>query len=217
MGQVGAGNHQHRAISEGFDQRIGQQLGVLQGEPAYHHRYDSRARAHGLDFTPRAAVDWRLRHVPLPLKPPDAERVAWAREHLEAHPDPTRREDGSVDPQWIRAVSITSVELMRHRGPNCSYEIQALRIGDAAVVGLPGEPFVEGQLAIKIASPTWPTYLAHAVTQYVGYIPTDAAQRRGGHEVDFSYWAKLAPGALDRVVANATELLCELFEDKSER
>lgn len=78
-------------------------------------------------------------------------------------------------------------------------------------MGLPGEPFVEGGLWIKLASPTYPTYMVHDVNQYVGYLPIQEAFERGGHEVGPSYWAKLVPKALDRVVEAATELLDELF------
>jgi len=70
---------------------------------------------------------------------------------------------------------------------------------------------VEGQLEIKIGSPAYHTFVAHCTTQYVGYLPTRDAFRRGGHEVDFSYWAKLAPEALETVVRNAVSLLKELF------
>jgi hypothetical protein len=70
---------------------------------------------------------------------------------------------------------------------------------------------VEGQLAIKIGSPARYTFVAHATTEYVGYLPTRDAHQRGGHEVDFSYWAKLCPEALDLIVQNALELLGELF------
>jgi neutral ceramidase len=104
-----------------------------------------------------------------------------------------------------------SVHLMRRREPELAYEIQVLRIGDTAIVGLPGEPFVEGQLAIKIESPAYPTYVAHCTTQYVGYLPTREAFQRGGHEVNLSYWAKVGPEALDLVVENAVGLIKEVF------
>jgi neutral ceramidase len=102
---------------------------------------------------------------------------------------------------------------MRERSAELDYEIQALRVGDTAFVGLPGEPFVEGQLAIKLASPAYPTYVAHCTTEYVGYIPTKEALIRGGHEVNTRYWAKLQPEALDAIVENAVEALQAIFPD----
>jgi hypothetical protein len=158
-------------------------------------------------------LDWRVRHVPLALKPPDPERVSRAERMLAENPEPlwSSERPGTIDPQWYQAASIHSVELMRRRSPSLRYEIQAFRVGDTAFVGLAGEPFVEGQLAIKIASPTAYTFLAHATTHYVGYVPTRGAHERGGHEIDFSYWAKLAPDALETVTDNATDMLREMF------
>ena len=118
----------------------------------------------------------------------------------------------SADPAWFRAASTRSIEFCRKRSPKFPYEIQAFRIGDAAFVGLPGEPFAEGQLAIKIASPFYPTYVAHCTTHYVGYVPTKEACTRGGHEAnpDCTYRAKRGPDSLGRIVLNVTELLHEL-------
>ena len=100
---------------------------------------------------------------------------------------------------------------MRERDASLDYEIQALRVGDLAIVGLPGEPFVEGQLAIKLGSPAAFTYMAHCAEQYAGYLPTKEALARGGHEVNTRYWAKLVPEALEMVVEGATGVLGELF------
>ena len=134
---------------------------------------------------------------------------------LAEHPEPlwSSERPGTIDPHWFQAASVHSVELMRRRGPSLNYEIQAFRVGDTAFVGLAGEPFVEGQLAIKIASPTAYTFLAHATTHYVGYLPTRDAYTRGGHEAneDVTYWAKLAPGSLEAVVESARTLIKDIF------
>jgi hypothetical protein len=169
-----------------------------------------------LKYAPATALDWRAAHVPLPLKPPDRERVKKAEEMLRAHPRPMWLKDPAdrVDPEWFAAASVMSVEYERRRCPELDYEVQAFRVGDVAFVGLPGEPFVEGQLRIKIASPFASTFVAHCCSQYAGYLPTREAFAHGGHEVDFSYWAKLAPDSLDRVVETASRLLKELAEAK---
>lgn len=165
-----------------------------------------------MKFTDVETVDWRSKKLPIPLKPADPERLAFAREMLTKHPEPLWTEKGDIDPEWFRASSIMSVEYCRKRSPELLYEIQTFRIGDVALVGWPGEPFTEGQLALKIASPAKETFVAHAATQYVGYIPAAYSFPRGGHEVDFSYWAKLVPEALDMIVDTTTEMLKEMFE-----
>ena len=95
------------------------------------------------------------------------------------------------------------------------YEVQAFRVGPSAVLGLPGEPFVEGQLAIKLASPSPATFVAHCVSHYVGYLPTREAAVRGGHEAndEYTYWAKLAPEALDIVCERSVSLLRDMFNE----
>ena len=166
----------------------------------------------GLSFTDHATLDWRVNRVELPLRELSAEELSWATGIIEANPQPPWSDEShtGVDYDWTVAASIYSVELARRRKPFLDYEIQALRIGDAAIVGLPGEPFVEGQLAIKLASPTYPTYIAHCTSHYVGYIPTRDALTRGGHEVNTRFWAKLMPDALDTIIAEAGETLGEV-------
>jgi hypothetical protein len=173
----------------------------------------ARAVAQPMRFAEVDALAWKALRIRVPLKPPDPERLAMAEAMLARHPEPlwTEGSPPEIDARWFQAASIRSVELMRQRSPVLEYEIQAFRIDDVALVGLPGEPFVEGQLEIKIGSPAAHTFVAHCTSEYVGYLPTREAFRRGGHEVDFSYWAKLAPEALDVVVDNAVGLLRELF------
>jgi len=172
-----------------------------------------------LTFGDEAALDWRVKHVPLPIREVAPKQLAAARKVLEQHPQPkwSSEKRDAVAGEWMSAAGIVSVDLMRRREPELAYEIQALRIGDTAIVGLPGEPFVEGQLAIKIGSPTYPTYVAHCTTQYVGYLPTRDAFARGGHEVATSYWAKLRPEALEVVVEYGVGLLKDLFADRPEK
>lgn len=168
-----------------------------------------------LTFGDQAALGWTSRHVKLPIREVPPKELAWAQDILEKSPQVAWADDhpSRVHPDWMAAASIYSVHLMGERGPELDYEIQAFRVGDAAFVGLPGEPFVEGQLRIKLASPAYPTYVAHCTTEYVGYVPTREALTRGGHEANTRYWAKLMPEALDTVVENAVEALREVFPE----
>jgi len=144
-----------------------------------------------MQFAEVRHLDWRVRRVPLALKAPDPERLSEAERILAAHPEPLWSEENPrvIDPQWYRAASVKSVELLRRREGRLLYEIQAFRVGETA-------------------------FVAHGVTQYAGYVPTRDAHRRGGHEVNVSFWAKLAPDALDTIVENATGLLEDLFPAK---
>ena len=166
-----------------------------------------------MNFQDQGVIDWRLAHVSLPVREPEPEQLAQAQRILAEHPTLPEddRSSGCTVRDWTWAASLVSVDLMRQRSPILEYEIQVFRIGDCAFVGLPGEPFVEGQLAIKIASPAAQTYVASCCSHFVGYVPTPEALTRGGHEVDTSYWAKLVPESLERIVHQATALLKEIF------
>ena len=162
-------------------------------------------------FHGHAALDWRRRDIPLAIREPDPSALAAAKARIAAHPLPEITDRGLVDMSWYYAAMLVSLDMLRRRTPEEPYEVQAFRIGDMALVGLPGEPFVEGQLKIKIESPAYPTFVAHATSHYAGYIPTREAFSRGGHEVDTSWWSRHEPGALDAIVETAIGMLTEMF------
>ena len=174
----------------------------------------TQAVIEALPYEEDLSLDWKVRHVKLPIREVEPELLAQSRRILEENPEPRWSEQNpkQIDPEWIKAGSILSVHLRKERAPELDYEIQVLRVGKTAFVGLPGEPFVEGQLQLKMASPTYPTYIAHCTSHYVGYLPIPDAFPRGGHEVETRFWAKLEPEALEMVVDAAAEVLHEVFE-----
>jgi hypothetical protein len=87
-------------------------------------------------------------------------------------------------------------------------ELIALRVGDCAWIGLPGEIFVELGLAIKASSPFAPTLVASLANDYVGYVPTRrAAEMEGGYETWAARSALPAAGTGDAMVDLAGQLL----------
>ncbi len=86
-------------------------------------------------------------------------------------------------------------------------QISVARIGEIAIVGLPGEPFVELGLALK-ANPDFPhTFVAGYCNDLILYIPTREAYAQGGYEVDM---ARVAAGSGEQMVAVALAHLREL-------
>ncbi len=166
-----------------------------------------------LEFKEESVLDWKVRHLPIPIREVPPGELKEAQEILTENPQPLWTDEGQtqVDWKWMHAAEVLSVQLIRERERDFDYEIQVFRVGETAFVGLPGEPFVEGGLQIKLASPAYPTYIVHDVNQYVGYLPTKQTFERGGHEVATTYWSKLVPEALDMVVETAVELLNEVF------
>jgi neutral ceramidase len=74
-------------------------------------------------------------------------------------------------------------------------EIAALRIGEAAFLFLPGEPFVETGLAIRRQSPFRRLFTVGYVGDTIGYIPTNQAFDEGGYEIGPGKWSYLARGS----------------------
>jgi len=85
--------------------------------------------------------------------------------------------------------------------------VQALRIGDLALVGAPGELFVELGLEIKRRSPFAQTMVLELANDSVGYIPTRRAFEEGAYEPNSSPYV---PGFGELIVGTAVRLLEEL-------
>jgi hypothetical protein len=87
-------------------------------------------------------------------------------------------------------------------------EVQVFRLSDeVAVVGLPGEVFVDLGLAIKTASPFRTTLVVELCQDAPGYIPTKKAFAEGSYETVNS---RIAPGGGELMAAAAIRLLREL-------
>ena len=160
-------------------------------------------------------LEYRSRLLSLEYRTVPPERQAEVERVLHASPGPSYRSDHPdwVTWEWFSAASTRSIEYCRRRMPAFQYELQVVRLGDAALVFLPGEPFTEGQLAIKLRSPAPFTQVVHMTSHYVGYIPPKTAYEGYGHEAnrEHTYWAKLAPGSLEQIVDAAVETVQELF------
>ena len=96
-------------------------------------------------FASEAVLDTRIERIGLPFREIPDGRLREVAAILDEHPKPPRQADGQVDPATGSGRHRPAgVELCRRRDGAFSYEIQAFRIGDLCIVGLPGEPFVEG-------------------------------------------------------------------------
>jgi hypothetical protein len=80
-----------------------------------------------------------------------------------------------------------------------------------ALVGLPGEIFVELGLAIKARSPFQTTLVGSLANDYIGYVPTRRAQlEEGGYETWAARSALPAAGTGEAMVDSAVRLLSKL-------
>jgi hypothetical protein len=97
------------------------------------------------------------------------------------HPEPiwTKPEKTRFEWRWHFAASLVDLEDVLASQKDFEYEVQALRLGDLAILALPGEPFVHAQLEMKQRSAAKRTFVAHMSNRHVGYILTREAIRRG--------------------------------------
>jgi len=167
-----------------------------------------------IKFSDSDTLSYRSVHFKIPYRQVPEDVLAEAKQYLAEHLDIVWKDDShtSVDMEWYKRAMMVSIDLEQKREGAMDYEIQVCRIGDIAMVALPGEPFVEGQLKIKLNSPAKYTFVMHMTSHYVGYIPTFEAMKRGGHETTLSTWSKLVPQALDMIVDTSIDLLKEVFK-----
>ncbi len=92
--------------------------------------------------------------------------------------------------------------------------VQVIAINDLALVGIPGELFVELGQEIKRASPFQSTWIVTMANDVVGYIPPRTAFAEGGYEVEssFKYYGlpALAPGSGETIRDAAITLLTQV-------
>jgi len=106
----------------------------------------------------------------------------------------------------VKAYKIMAIEL--RGGQTIPLEVQVFRLGeDVALVGLPGEVFVELGLAIKQASPFQTTLVIELCNDAPGYIPTKKAFAEGSYETVNS---RIESGGGERLVEAAVRLLRQL-------
>ena len=89
-------------------------------------------------------------------------------------------------------------------------EVQALRIGDLAMVGFPGEFFVEFGINTKRLSPFARTMTIELANDWIGYVPTDRGLDEGGYETWLARSARVAKGAEDLFMSAAEECLARV-------
>jgi hypothetical protein len=156
----------------------------------------------------------RRRSVSVPLR--ETPTVDEARAHAAARR--TRLESlltGGGDDEAVTAarVDLLYAELglnwVEHRGAASAeeVEVQALVIGDAALLTLPGEFFAESGLRLRARSPYPHTIVVGYANGGVGYVPPASAFAEGGYETQLASWSRLAPEAEALILDAALGLL----------
>lgn len=101
-------------------------------------------------------------------------------------------------------------ELAPRQGEERKTWVQALLIGDVALVGVPGEFFTRLGIEIKRRSPFRYTYIAGTANDYIGYIGDSEAYDLGGYQLWTGFHSFVERGTGERIVDLAVEMLEEL-------
>ena len=124
----------------------------------------------------------------------------------------TSEELAKGDPQVDRifAEGLLEFARMRETAAGETEEIIAFRLGDAAFVGFPGEPFVEIGLAVQDRSPFPFTTVFQLLGDIAGYIPLPDCFERGGYEPRTHRYNRFAHDAAHILTDRACEILTSL-------
>lgn len=143
----------------------------------------------------------RSETVNVPLQKFSPSKVAWARENI--------KKVGTRELSFLEQVEAYKILALQMRhGDTIGLEVQVFSLSDdVAVVGLPGEVFVDLGLAVKQASPFETTLVIELCQDAPGYIPTKKAFAEGSYETVNS---RIAPGGGEKMAEVAIRLLKEL-------
>ncbi|MHC4726805.1 MAG: sugar phosphate isomerase/epimerase family protein [Planctomycetota bacterium] len=160
-----------------------------------------KVKAEFLDNVPAPSLAVLNETVHVPLQNFDPDKVAWARESV--------KKVGTRELTFLEQVEAYKILARQMRpGDTIGLEVQVFRLSsDVAVVGLPGEVFVDLGLAIKRASPFATTLVIELCQDAPGYIPTKKAFAEGSYETVNS---RIAPGGGEEMAEVAIRLLKEL-------
>jgi hypothetical protein len=124
------------------------------------------------------------RTVNLPLVRVSAEEYAAAKAEM-------AKPYGSTEDFTMERVEMAKrVRAFEMRRDRMATEVQALRVGEAAFVGLPCEMFNAVGRAIKAQSPCKPTFVCELANDCVGYVGEAHNYDEGGYELTSAVCAK---------------------------
>lgn len=173
---------------------------------------------------PPQPLAFRRRVLDLPLLPPPgtpellaelAQREAELAAAVAQGASRARTNPITYHLNWLRSMLARGDDLPGWR--SSPGEVWAMRVGDCAVVGTPGEVFSEIGMRVRSASPFATTLFAGYCQGILGYVATAEEHPYGGYEPavaqrGYDHPAPFAPETADLLVTTSLELLAELYE-----
>jgi len=123
----------------------------------------------------------------------------WSETYLPDNPEPNQN--------VFRAMRQTMASL---QGQERQAWLQVIRLGEVALVGIPGEMFARLGLEIRRRSPFRNTYVIGMANGTIGYIGDRAAYELGGYQLWAGEHSPSEPGTGEAMVEQALEMLGEL-------
>ena len=171
-----------------------------------------------IEPAPDVPIAVRVKEVPLSLKPlPTAEQAEATLHEKEITLSNLLNRGAPIEVVTKAKIERLHADLLvkqiqaRNRSArkgSMKVELQAIRIGDCALLAFPGELFVEIGLRIKDQSPFKYTYIVGYANGYIGYIPTKEAFDEGGYE---TVAANFTPESAEIIEKESAELLQSLY------
>lgn len=126
-----------------------------------------------------------------------------------------KRIAGERSEQTIQVFRDMRRQLAGHQGEKRKTWVQAMRMGDVAIVGVPAEYFTALGLDIKRRSPFKHTIIAELANDWIGYVGDAPAYDLGGYQLWMGLHSWTERGDGERIADEAVMLLRELHAGKS--
>jgi len=159
---------------------------------------------HFMSFSDDGPLEVANAFVTAGVRRPSPEQLAEDRRRIEADDFPNERER-----LYARERLLVAGE-----PPEIAAQVQAMRLGDLALVAWPGEMFCRLGLDLKARSPAPTTLVVELANDYIGYVPTRRAFEEGGYETWLARSAKVAAGTGEAMVECGAGLLARLFPER---
>jgi len=112
--------------------------------------------------------------------------------------------------QKIKVFRKMRKELSKHQGEARRSWLQAVLLGDIALIGVPGELFTKLGIQIKQRSPFCHTYIIELANDYIGYIPDKRAFDFGGYQIWTGFHSFIEKGTGEAIEDKAIQMLSDL-------
>ena len=126
----------------------------------------------------------------------------------------TKRQPAPYHEKTINIFRDMRKQVAPRQGQERKSWVQAIVLGDVALVGVPGEFFTVLGQEIKLQSPYRYTYVFELANDYVGYIPDAKGHDLGGYQTWTGLHSYLAKGSGEQVVKEAVGLLQQIHAGK---